>query len=250
MKNRKGFTLTELMVVIAISGWVLATVMLTYNTITKNTAKKRAQSETEEYLNMLNLSFQRTFGSMSAVQLSSTTTAALTISTAGWFNNTKVTSYSFSQGSAVLDPPITSSTITTSKFGEVLPLFVFKFDNPLLDKGVSSIDAYRVMCISFTNNGVLTQKSNFVYLEYDNSTSPAQLIAQKELAYKPDRLTLRTIRIGPSSNNGIVNKKLLDISIGVRDYLNRAKFREDQMTHKDPYNYETTKLFTLLIRSQ
>ncbi|MCD6578685.1 type II secretion system protein [bacterium] len=248
MNKKKAFTLMELMVVIAISGWVLATLMLTYQTITKQTAKKRAQAETEEYLNMLNLGFQRTFGSMTSVQLISGNSSLLSIATPGYYQGTMISSHSFSQGAAQLTPPYVSNIYTSPRFGEVLILFVFKFDNPLLNKATSSTDMYRVMGISFTNNGELTKESNFVYLDQDYTTGI--ILTEKELAAKPKKLWLRKIDISPDTSNNFINVKLLAISIGVRDYLDKAKFREDQMSHQDPYNYETTKFYTLLIRSQ
>ena len=250
MKKRKGFTLMELIVVITVSGWVLATVMLSYQTITNQTARKRAQSETEEYLNMLNLGFQRTFGSMSIVKLISGDSTPLTIETPGFYQRKMITSYSFSQGCAQIDPPYSSgNTYSSTKFGTVLVLFVFSFDNPLLNKAAASTDLYRMLGVSsLDSNGHLTRESNFIYIDQDPTTGA--ITAEKILAGKPKRLWLRKISIGPDTSSGYINLRLLGISLGVRDYMNTPKIREDGRNKMDPYNYETTKFYTLLIRSQ
>ena len=49
---------------------------------------------------------------------------------------------------------------------------------------------------------------------------------------------------------GGYNKKVLNISLGIRHYLHKVKELEDVAKAGDRYNYETQKYFTLYIRSR
>ena len=255
-KRRKGLTIIELLVVLVISSLVLSVTMLTYDMLTKSTRKKEAEAETEEYLNMLNLAFQRTFATMTAVKLAAGDSTPITIYSKGWLKEYDATtdSYktvyynadSFSAGCAVIDPPFTTNNYSSSKYGNVLILLVFTFDNPLLNRATTNIDMYRALGISHYE-GKITQDSNFVYIEMDGS---GNVTDEKVLIAKPKRLWIRKVLIAPYTRNGIIQPKLLNITLGVRNYGKTPKYREDRMPRPDPYNYETTKLFTLYIRSQ
>ncbi len=256
-KKRKGFTLIELLVVMSVSLLVLGMIYTAYNSIRNGLAKRKAQAETEMYIDKVVRELTRTYGSAKYVSISDTQTGALLIQTPGWRSSAQnkagwvfTGTNTWERGVFNYGNGFAGDTYTSGRpdHGDILILLNFAFEIHYHNRVHPKIDYYRVLGINNVNGTQLTGKSTFVYVEYYPSDGTYKV---KPIATKPSNMHIRRVEIEPDLlSDGGYNKKVLNISLGIRHYLHKVKELEDVASAGDRYNYETQKYFTLYIRSR
>ena len=261
--KRKGFTLIELLVVMSVSLLVLGMIYTAYNSIRNGLAKRKAQAETEMYIDKIVRELTRTYGSARYATISDTITGALLIQTPGWRSVDRAddaygekdgwmftSNYTFTRGAFNYGTGFAGDTYSSGRadHGEILILLNFAFENHYYNRVHPTVDYYRAFGINNVNGTQPTGKSTFVYVEYYPSDGSYKV---KPIADKPSNMHIRRLEIEPDFlSSGTYNKKVLNISLGIRHYLHKVKELEDVAKAGDRYNYETQKYFTLYIRSR
>ena len=238
--KRKGFTLMELLIVVAISNLVLTMIYSTYNTIKNGMAKKKAQVLGEQFIDEVVQGMTRSYASATSIKGSGTTSLLLTAN--GYITKSIVNTDDFQRGFSDISAVFgTNDTEIVSGFNKVLILLLFKFENPFDSSG--TYDFYRALGISNVDaNNIPTKESNFVSLEYHSYLGFTGL-KTKQFTAKAPRLYIKKVEIRPDTTND----RILHCSIGVRTYLHRAKHIEDA-GHFDVYNHGTIRKFTFTIK--
>ncbi len=240
--KRKGFTLLELLIAVAISGLVLTMIYASYNTITNGIAKKKSEALGEQFIDEVIQGMTRSYASATSIKRQSGVTTPFLLTASGHITKNIVNaSNTFQRGFSDITTVFPGDTEFISGFNSVLILLLFKFDNPF--ECSSSPDFYRALGISNVDaNKIPTKESNFVSIEYHDYLGLSQLKVMRFTAKEP-RLYIRKVEIIPDTTND----RILNCSIGVRVYLHRAKHIEDA-GHFDVYNHGTIRKFTFTIK--
>ena len=262
-KTRKGFTLIELLVVMSVSLLVLGMIYTAYNSIRNGLAKRKAAAETEMYIDKVVRELTRTYGSARYVTISDTQTGALLIQTPGWRSVDRAhdaygekdgwmftSNHTWERGAFNRGTGFSGDTYASGRadHGDILILLNFAFEIHYHNRVHPKIDYYRAFGINNVAGTQPTGKSTFVYVEYYPADGTYKV---KPIAEKPSHMHIRRVEIEPDLlSDGGYNKKVLNISLGIRHYLHKVKELEDVAKAGDRYNYETQKYFTLYIRSR
>ena len=242
--KRKGFTLLELLIAIAISGLVLTMIYATYNTITNGIAKKKSEALGEQFIDEVIQGIIRSYASATSIKRQGGVATPFLLTASGTITKKIVNaSDHFQRGFTDISAVWTVDVVpSVGSFNNVLILLLFKFENPLDSSGAN--DFYRALGISNVDaNKIPTKESNFISIEYfPKFAGTASEFKTMVLTAKPPRLYIRKVEIRPDTNDRILN-----CSIGVRVYLHRAKHIEDA-GHFDVYNHGTIRKFTFTIK--
>ena len=242
--KRKGFTLIEVMIAISLSvllfGMVYSSIALMKNWL----ARKEGQTQADTFINSVNSQFVRTFSTANTVTSNVGNNDPMIFQNAGYIiNNQPKIGYTFQRGFTSVGP-FSGDIYNSAHDGNILILMVCTFENPFLNRANPGIDLYRALGISNisgSNIYSITSKSNLVYIEHPASGGTDIV---RKLSSKSKKLFIRLINIQWKSD------RVINISIGVRDYLHKAKRYEDLRSRCDPYNYGTTKIISLHLRAR
>lgn len=220
-KKKKGFTIIEMLIVIAISGILMGTIGFSIITFNRNFGEKTARSETSMYLEQVLEKIQLEFPGASTVPHVDDTT----------LNFTPLPEY--------------DDTFNAARFGTVKHVFVGKYDD-VFDVSSSDYDTYKYLFVSHWNTSAndYTFDSNFGIKEINIQTLGVRKMKYLSVG-KPPQARIEEVTIGNMDGKWY----LIQFKFIIRNYWYKDKAIEDASGKKDPYNFDFTLNTNIKIRN-